>query len=103
MTVIALFLSALAVSMAFKLVLDLDTPFDFVNDCDIIGGNSGSPVLDKDAKVVGLVFDGNIHSLGGNYAYDPKNNRMVAVHSAAIVEALDKIYGANRIVGELDR
>jgi hypothetical protein len=50
---------------------------------------------------VGVVFDGNIHSLGGDYYYDPKDNRMVALHSAAILEALSKIYGATRIVSEL--
>jgi V8-like Glu-specific endopeptidase/molybdenum-dependent DNA-binding transcriptional regulator ModE len=81
--------------------IDLSTPLNFTTTNDIIGGNSGSPVLDKEARIVGLVFDGNIHSLGGDYYYDPKDNRMVAVHSAAIVEALDKIYGATRIVNEL--
>ena len=86
-----------------KSKLDLSTPLNFCSTNDIIGGNSGSPVIDKDARIVGLVFDGNIHSLGGDYAYDPKDNRMVAVHSAAIVEALDKIYGAGRIVSELKR
>jgi hypothetical protein len=81
--------------------IDPSTPLDFCTTNDIIGGNSGSPVLDRDARIVGLVFDGNIHSLGGDYYYDPKDNRMVAVHSAALVEALDKIYGAARIVNEL--
>ena len=79
----------------------MSTPLNFVTTNDIIGGNSGSPVLDKDARIVGLVFDSNIHGLGGAYYYDPKDNRMVAVHSAALVEALDKIYGASRIVNEL--
>src|SRR4029077_13131707 len=78
-----------------------DTPFDFCTTNDIVGGNSGSPVINKDAEIVGLIFDGNIHSLGGDFAYDPKDNRAVAVHSAALLEALEKIYGANRIVSEL--
>ena len=58
-------------------------------------------MIDKEAQIVGLVFDGNIHSLGGDYAYDPEDNRAVAVHSAAIVEALAKIYGAERVRDEL--
>jgi hypothetical protein len=81
--------------------LDLQTPLNFVTDNDIIGGNSGSPMVDRDGKVVGLVFDGNIESLGGEYGFDPAVNRTVAVHSAALVEALDKVYGAQRIVREL--
>jgi hypothetical protein len=87
--------------LAKKSKLDLSTPLNFCTTNDIIGGNSGSPVIDKEARIVGLVFDGNIHSLGGDYYYDPKDNRMVAVHSAGILEALDKIYGAGRIVDEL--
>ena len=81
--------------------LDLNTHLDFVTTNDIIGGNSGSPVLDKDARVVGLIFDGNIHSLGGDYAFDPVKNRAVAVDSAGILHALDKIYGATRVRDEL--
>ncbi|MCA1828332.1 MAG: S46 family peptidase [Myxococcales bacterium] len=77
------------------------TPFDFVTDNDIIGGNSGSPVFDKSRQVVGLIFDGNIHSLGGDYGFDETVNRAVAVDSAALVEALDHIYGARRVVAEL--
>jgi V8-like Glu-specific endopeptidase len=76
-------------------------PLDFCSTNDIIGGNSGSPVVNKNAELVGLVFDGNIHSLGGDYAYIPSNNRMVAVHSQAILHALDKIYGAGRIRDEI--
>jgi hypothetical protein len=77
------------------------TPFNFVTTNDIIGGNSGSPVVDKDGAVVGLIFDGNIHSLGGDYGFDETKNRSVAVHSESILEALGKIYGAERLVTEL--
>lgn len=81
--------------------VDMATPFNMATTNDIIGGNSGSPVVDKDLQVVGLVFDGNIQSLGGDYGFDPAVNRCVAVHSSALLEALDKIYGAERIVKEL--
>jgi hypothetical protein len=81
--------------------VDLKTPFNFCSTNDIIGGNSGSPVFDKDRQIVGLVFDGNIQSLGGDYGFDETVNRTVAVHSAALIEALDHIYGASRIVSEL--
>ena len=81
--------------------LDLTTPLDFCTTNDIIGGNSGSPVIDRDGKVVGLIFDGNIHSLGGDFFYDPVKNRAVAVHSAAIAHALERIYGASRVAREL--
>jgi len=79
------------------------TPFDFVTTNDIIGGNSGSPVINKEGEVVGLIFDGNIHSLGGDYYFDPAKNRAVAVDSAALIEALDKIYGAARLRDELKK
>jgi hypothetical protein len=81
--------------------LVLATRFDFVTTNDIIGGNSGSPVVNRKAEIVGLIFDGNIRSLGGEYGFDPATNRAVAVHSDALLEALSKIYGAQRIVGEL--
>jgi len=81
--------------------IDLSTPFDFVSNNDIIGGNSGSPVIDRSRQIVGLIFDGNIHSLGGDYGFDDSVNRAVAVDSAALIEALDHIYGAKRIVAEL--
>jgi nicotinamide mononucleotide adenylyltransferase len=81
--------------------LALDTKLNFATTNDIIGGNSGSPVINKDAQVVGLIFDGNIHSLGGDFFFDEKLNRAVAVHSSAIVEALQKIYAADRIAQEL--
>lgn len=81
--------------------LDVGTRFNFVSTNDIIGGNSGSPVIDRDARVVGLAFDGNIHSLGGNFWYDETLNRTVSVHSAAMLEALETVYEAPALVEEL--
>ncbi|MBI3182302.1 MAG: S46 family peptidase [Myxococcales bacterium] len=81
--------------------LNPESRLDFAASTDIIGGNSGSPVVNKDAEVVGLVFDGNIHSLGGDYGFDESLNRTVAVHSQAILEALEKVYGARRVLEEL--
>jgi hypothetical protein len=81
--------------------LDLSTPMNFVTTNDIIGGNSGSPLVNRKGEVAGLIFDGNIHSLGGDYGYDPALNRAVAVDSAALLEAMDKVYGAGRLVKEL--
>ena len=82
--------------------LDLATPFDFVNTCDVVGGNSGSPVINRNAELVGLVFDGNIESLAGDFVYDGETNRTVAVHSAAMIEALRKLYGAGKLADELE-
>jgi hypothetical protein len=81
--------------------LSPDTPMNFASTADIIGGNSGSPVIDRDARLVGLIFDGNIQSLGGAFWFDESVNRAVAVSSAAILEALGKVYGADRLVREL--
>jgi hypothetical protein len=81
--------------------LDLSTPFNFVTDNDIVGGNSGSPVVNRQGELVGLVFDGNIHSLGGSYGFDISVNRMVAVDVRAIAHTLDVVYGQSRITGEL--
>ncbi len=82
--------------------LDLSTPLNFVNTCDIIGGNSGSPVIDRNGGIVGLIFDGNIESLVGNYVYNEENNRAVAVHAAAMIEALRKLYDAGALADELE-
>ena len=81
--------------------LDLATPLNFVTTNDIIGGNSGSPVVNRNGEIVGLVFDGNIESFVGDFLYDITANRTVAVHTAAMTEALSKLYGAQRLVDEL--
>jgi hypothetical protein len=81
--------------------LDLKKPMNICTTNDIIGGNSGSPVVNKAGEVTGLIFDGNIHSLGGDYGFNPSDNRAVAVHTATILEALDKIYGAKAVAAEL--
>jgi hypothetical protein len=82
--------------------LDLSTPLDMVTTNDIIGGNSGSPVVNKAGELVGLIFDGNIESLVGRFVYDETANRAIAVHSGAIVHALRAIYGAGTLADELD-
>ncbi len=81
--------------------LKLSTPFDFVSTCDIIGGNSGSPVINRKGELVGLIFDGNIESLVGRFVYDDTASRAVAVDSAAIIEALRKVYPTQFLVDEI--
>jgi hypothetical protein len=81
--------------------LNLSTPLDFVTTNDIIGGNSGSPVINRNGELVGLIFDGNIESLVGNYVYDMERNRAVAVHTAAMTEVMRKLYGAQKLLDEI--
>jgi hypothetical protein len=81
--------------------INLDTRFNFATTNDITGGNSGSPVIDAGGRLVGLIFDGNIHSIGGDYWFDPARNRAVAVHPAVMVLALSEVYGAVLLLREL--
>jgi hypothetical protein len=82
--------------------LNLATPFNFVTTADILGGNSGSPVVNKSGEFVGIIFDGNAFSFSGRYVYDPAENRSVAVDSSAIIEALRKVYHADALANELE-
>jgi hypothetical protein len=81
--------------------LSKDVPFNFVCTADIIGGNSGSPVINRAGEVVGLIFDGNIQSLVGDVLYDGSVNRAVAVDARGMIEAFEKIYGAGELVREI--
>ncbi len=81
--------------------LDLKTPYDSVNTTDIIGGNSGSPAVNKDGEVVGIIFDGNIQSLPWNFQYEDTVGRSVITNSTAIIEVLRKIYNAPELADEL--
>ena len=83
--------------------LDMNTPFNLTTNSDIVGGNSGSPLIDAKGEIVGLLFDGNIHSISGAYWFDTEKNRAVAVHPAIIREALSKVYGADALLAELNR
>lgn len=81
--------------------LDLATPMNFVCTADIIGGNSGSPVVNRNGELVGLIFDGNIQSLSASYVYSDEQSRAVSVDVRAILEALEKVYGAKELLAEL--
>ena len=86
---------------AARPMLDLDVPFNLSTNNDIVGGNSGSPLVDADGRIVGLLFDGNIHSISGAYWFDDEKNRAVAVHPAIIREALTKVYKVEPLLEEL--
>jgi len=87
--------------LAHKADIDPNTPFNFVSTNDIIGGNSGSPVVNKDKEFVGIIFDGNIQSLTADYQYSEEQSRAVSVNSNAILESLRKIYGAGELAERL--
>jgi V8-like Glu-specific endopeptidase len=78
-------------------------PLNLITDVDIVGGNSGSPLLDREARIIGLIFDGNIHSIGGQYWFDTAKNRAIAVDARGIREALRSVYGAARVLEEIGR
>lgn len=87
--------------LSAKPKLKLSTPYNFVSTADIIGGNSGSPVVNRAGQFVGIVFDGNLESLPWDYQFDERQGRALSVDSRAILEALKKIYGADNVVKEL--
>ena len=88
--------------MKVKDQLDMYTPFCISTNNDIVGGNSGSPLIDAQGDIVGLMFDGNIYSISGSFWFDEAKNRAIALHPAVMREALDKVYGAKSLLAELE-
>jgi len=86
-----------------KSAINLSTPFNFVSTNDIIGGNSGSPTINQNAELVGLIFDGNIQSLVGDFIYDESVNRAISVDSRGMLEVLRKVFNADEVVAELTK
>jgi hypothetical protein len=84
-----------------KSKLNLDTRFNLSTNNDIVGGNSGSPLINAKGELVGLMFDGNIHSISGSYWFDPEKNRAIAVHPAIMKEGLTKVYRADALLREM--
>jgi hypothetical protein len=89
--------------MRVKDKLDMNTPFNLSTNNDITGGNSGSALIDEKGEIVGLLFDGNIHSISGAYWFDTEKNRAVSVHPAIMRESMTKVYGADALMAELTR
>ena len=89
--------------MQKKPSINLTTPFNFVSTDDIIGGNSGSPTINKNGELIGLIFDGNIQSLVGNFIYDESVNRAISVDVRAMREVLRKVFNANEVADELSK
>jgi len=81
--------------------IDSGVKFNYVGTTDIIGGNSGSPVIDKNGKLAGLIFDGNIHSISGSYWFDAAKNRSVAVHPEIMIESMRSLYDADHLLMEM--
>jgi hypothetical protein len=88
--------------LAAKNRLDMATRANFTTNNDIVGGNSGSPMLNAAGEIVGLAFDGNIHSIAGSYWFDDRMNRSIGVHPAYIRTALEQVYGAQALLKEID-
>jgi hypothetical protein len=80
---------------------DFSTPLNFVATSDVVGGASGSPVINKNAEIVGVAFDGNIQSLPGDFIYNSEDNRTIAVSSEGIMEAIKDLYEVERLAEEL--
>ena len=84
-----------------RATMELETPFNFIYACDTVGGNSGSPVVNTKGEFVGINFDSVLEGQGGYYVYDADTKRAVAVDARAILQSLDKVMGAPRLVREL--